>query len=345
MKSWRLLPAAKAFEHYRGDWDALNRAHHNHALLDSRFVAPLVRHFGNDKVMLAVANHSQQNGMAMVVPTALGVWQTFQPSQAPICLLNLGKDADSDEALRGLLCSLPGYAVQLGVLQQDPDYPTAASQHLPEGGQREGIDTVEYIPTARLRLEGTFDDYWKTRSGNLRHNLKRQMKRLEEGGQRLELLEMRDPELMHEAVHSHGELERLGWKAGEGTAIAASNPQGNFYTEVLEALAASGEALAFQLRLDGQVIDSELCLARNGMLIALKTAYDEKIEKLSPGLLLHRKIFESLFSSQGIRVVEFYGRVMEWHLKFTDQVRTMYHLNYWRAPWMAKVYRWAKRRQ
>ncbi|MCP5368587.1 MAG: GNAT family N-acetyltransferase, partial [Hyphomicrobiales bacterium] len=30
------------------------------------------------------------------------------------------------------------------------------------------------------------------------------------------------------------------------------------------------------------------------------------------------------------RVIEFYGPVKDWHTKWTDETRTMYHANYYR---------------
>jgi hypothetical protein len=39
-----------------------------------------------------------------------------------------------------------------------------------------------------------------------------------------------------------------------------------------------------------------------------------------------------LFEDGRIRRIEFYGKVMEWHTRWTDEVRTMYHLNHYRWP-------------
>jgi hypothetical protein len=45
-----------------------------------------------------------------------------------------------------------------------------------------------------------------------------------------------------------------------------------------------------------------------------------------------------LFESGKIRRIEFYGRVMEWHLRWTEQVRTMYHVNYYRWPGLRRLH-------
>jgi hypothetical protein len=139
------------------------------------------------------------------------------------------------------------------------------------------------------------------------------------------------------AVREFGQLESKGWKGQEGTAIEEGNPQGRFYREVLEAFCAAGEGMIYQLLLDGKVVASDLCLARNGMLVVLKTAYDETIEKVSPALLMRQDILERLFEEKKIQVVEFYGKVLDWHLKWTDQVRGMYHINFFRNTLVARL--------
>jgi len=139
------------------------------------------------------------------------------------------------------------------------------------------------------------------------------------------------------AVREFGLLESKGWKGQEGTAIEENNLQGQFYREVLEAFCATGEGLVYQLALDGKVVASDLCLARGGMLVVLKTAYDETIEKVSPALLMRQDILQVLFEEKMIRVVEFYGKVLDWHLKWTDQVRGMYHVNLYRNTLVARL--------
>src|SRR5262249_1834765 len=126
-----------------------------------------------------------------------------------------------------------------------------------------------------------------------------------------------------------------GWKAAGGTAVAPGNPQGAFYGEILTSFLSIHEGCVFELQLDGRVIASDLCLERDGKLFILKTAYDSGVEGLSPGLLLHQEIIEPCFATGRVRMVEFYGRVLDWHTKWTDEFRRMYHLNLYRAPWAA----------
>jgi len=71
----------------------------------------------------------------------------------------------------------------------------------------------------------------------------------------------------------------------------------------------------------------------------LKTAYDEALgRQFSPALLMREEACRSLFDAGDIERIEFYGRVMEWHLRWTGEVRTMYHLNAYRWPGLARLH-------
>jgi hypothetical protein len=336
--SWEFTPAQQTFAKNAQTWDAVNRAGHNHILLDARFVAAALRCFGGSDILLGINEDEAEGGACLLVKSSIGTWQTFQPAQAPLGMLLLYGQPDAQESLLRILLSLPGLALQLGVLQQDPDFPVF---HSPcESPQ---IELLDYIQTPKLPLVGDFEQYWKSCSQNLRHNLARQRKRLAEKGSCLELASHRTSESVPGALSEYGRLESQGWKGREGTAIEVGNRQGDFYREVFEAFSATGEAVIYQLLLDGKVVASDLCLARNGMLVVLKTAYDESIPQMSPALLMRQEILQHLFEEQTIRVVEFYGRVLDWHRKWTDQLRSMYHINCFRTESVARLRSMVKR--
>ena len=74
-----------------------------------------------------------------------------------------------------------------------------------------------------------------------------------------------------------------------------------------------------------------LCLLRGGTLLVLKTTYDERIASaLSPASLLREAELRYIFDSPDIRRIEYYGRVMDWHTKWTSMQRTLYHLTTYR---------------
>lgn len=336
--SWNFYGAYEAFDQYQERWDELNRSQGNHILLDSLFVRSLIRHFSSKDTLLGLSQDPEIPGMVLVNKIREGFWQTFQPSQAPLGLILLGCKDDVACQMQTLIHGLPGYTLKFSVLQQDPDF--TAFQNLE---QCKKIEIIDYIETARLSLVGTFEDYWNKRGKNIVHNLSRQRRRLAERGKQLELAVERDPERIEQCIYEYGRLEQSGWKAKQGTAVTAENSQGLFYQEMIKAFCDRNEGVIYQLLLDGKVVASNLCLERDGMLVILKTAYDEKLTGFSWGLLIHQEIFQVLFTEGRVKVVEFYGRVLDWHLKWTTQTRTMHHMNFYRHRWITEVCGFMKR--
>ncbi len=336
--SWKFSSAAQSFDSLRTLWDECNRAGSNHILLDSGFVSPLVKHFANGKVLLASNSGSADLGAALVVSRGKGLWETFQPSQAPIGLFLLGAPDSNGQAIHRLTRQLPGFALELGVMQQDPDYSS-----LPLAESRPGLERLDYIQTARITMAGDFEAYWKQRGSNLRHNLARRRRRLAEKNLVGELVARRAPGEVADAIREYGRLESAGWKAKDGTAVSLDNEQGRFYRDVFEYFSDHGEAVIYQFVVDQKVVASDLCLMRNGMMVVLKTAYDESFNEYSPALMMREDIMKQLFAENQVRVVEFYGRVMEWHTRWTDEARTLYHVNCLRHLWVASLKKLARR--
>ncbi len=321
--SWKFYPALDAFDGHRRLWGEVNANRGGLVLLDPAFVGLAVRHFASPRTLLAVSEGPGGSSLALVEPRRPGFWETFQPSQAPLGLALLPPGADGRRAVRDLVRSLPGWALALAVLRQDPDLPTVQPSE-PD------MEPVDYITTSRLVLAGTFEDYWKSRSHNLVHNLARQRRRLAEQGVRLRLVTSRRPEEMAEGVRIYAAMETAGWKGHQGSAVAADNPQGHFYRDLLESFAQREEAVIYRLEMNGTPVAAALGLERDATLYLLKITYDERVPRCSPGLLLHEEMLRALFAERRIKVIEYYGRYSEWHRKWTADTRVMTHLNVYR---------------
>ena len=336
--AWSFHPALNAFQQFRGRWDALNLAQNNHVLLDSGFIAALLSHFASHKVVLAIQEDPGNPAMALMESKAPGVWETFQPSWAPLGPILYGTGEGGRENLASLMRSLPGYALQMDVLHQDPDCSGLSA----ESGCH-WIEKLDYIQTARIPLEGTFEEYWTSREGRLRKNNDRLRRRMLEKGLRLDFTVIRDPAEVEGAIQDFCRLESKGWKAKEGTAVLVDNAQGRFYRSLLEDFCSRGEGVIYQLRIDGQVVATDICIARGEMLVLLKTAYDEDLSVYSPAFLLREDIVRDLYAGGQVRNYEFYGPLMEYQLRWTRNVRTLYHLTCFRHQWVRTARNLAKR--
>lgn len=329
---WQLV-AASRFPEFAGHWRALHARGPASVLLDFDFVAPLVDQFAPPGALLACCERQgTMLAMALVAPAGRGAWTTLQPSQAPLGLWLMAPDEALAPLLASLLRALPGLPLVLGLTQADP-------MLLPRPADAPQLRTLDYIDTARVTLAGGFDAYWQARGKNLRGNLRKQRARLEREGvvPRLEIV--RESCAMAAAVAQYGELESSGWKSGQGTAVHADNAQGRYYRAMLEALAARGAASVFRYWFGERLVAMDLCVEDSASIVVLKTAYDEGVGAgLSPTLLMREEACRLLFDAGRFARLEFYGRVMEWHLRWTEEVRTMYHINYYRWPAVRRLH-------
>jgi hypothetical protein len=73
------------------------------------------------------------------------------------------------------------------------------------------------------------------------------------------------------------------------------------------------------------------------VLVILKTAYDESYKSVSPSTLMRHQQFQLLFEEQKFRRIEFFGKVMEWHTRWTTTSRTIYHATAYRWAWLKQL--------
>jgi len=269
--------------------------------------------------------------MFVVVPDGRLRFRTFQPSQLPLGAWVSAKGMDPVELSRSLMRGPLGLCLVLSITQIDP---------LQAPAQADAPDTRHspYIDTAWVDIQGTFEDYWAARGKNLRQNMRKQRNKLLAEGTATQMRVWLDAADMAPALQRYGLLETAGWKASQGTAIGANNEQGRFYTKLFEQAAVRGEAFVTEYLFGEQTVAMNLGLLRNGILVVLKTAYDETVPKaLSPASLLREEELQSFFSDDRFHRIEYYGKVMEWHTKLTEQSRQLYHLTTYRWPVLKRL--------
>jgi CelD/BcsL family acetyltransferase involved in cellulose biosynthesis len=330
--TWNLV-AADRFAQFQQRWQRLHAGSAASPLLAADFVAPLLAEFGTGTELLACYERDGTTlAMAIVAPAGRGTWASFQPAQAPIGLWLQRPGLEVAPLAKELIGALPGFPLVFGLTQMDPAL-------TPRPADSAGVRTLDYIDTAKVTLAGSFDEYWNTRGKNLRGNLKKQRARLEKDGVHLRMQVSRAPEEVAAAVADYGRLESAGWKAGCGTAVDAANAQGRYYRSMLEAFCRRGAGSIYRYWFGEQLVAMDLCIEDRDSIIVLKTSYDESVPKnLSPTLLMREEACRQLFDEGRFARIEFYGRVMEWHLRWTNEVRTMYHVNYYRWPALGRLH-------
>ena len=333
------LSSASGFAAMAERWHALHARVGASPLLAVEFVQPLLAQFGSGAEYLACCEHQGRTvAMALVAPRGRLAWATFQPAQAPLGLWLQEAALDSGALLAALMPELPGMALVFGLTQCDPDL----MARLPDGDR---VRTLDYIQSAKITLAGPFDAYWEGRGKNLRNNLKKQRARLARDGIEVRMQVSRQAHEVAAAVAQYGQLESAGWKAGGGTAVSADNDQGRYYRAMLEGFCRRGAGSIYRYWFGTELVAMDLCIEDGAQLIVLKTTYDEQVpSNLSPTLLMREDQCRALFDEQRLGRVEFYGKLMEWHTRWTDEVRTLYHINFYRWPALARLHaRWQRR--
>lgn len=334
---WQLY-STTAFAQFVGDWDRLVDDAGGAPFLSSPFLFPLLDHFGSGRERLAVYRDREGvAAMTILVRTSAGAWDTFQPSQLPLGPWLVRRGQDPVAAARALLRRIPGLALQLGLTQLDPHmYERPVSGH--------DVATLDYVETAAVAVEGTFEDYWAGRGKNLRANMRKQRNRLVADGIATRFDVLTRSHQMADAIECYGQLEGSGWKAATGTAIERDNAQGRFYRAMLENFCSLGRGRVCRLLFGDRVVAMDLCIEGAGMEVVLKTTYDETISNLSPAFLLREEEMRRHFADKRVRRVEFFGKVMDWHLQWTREARMLYHVNVNRFPRLARLRdRWRSR--
>lgn len=326
--AWHKLPARSLAQdaQHRADWDRLNAARRDLPFMTSDAIVAALDVFGSGREMLAIGRAERRTvAMLVLAPQGRIGWQTFQPSQLPlgawVAEPGVSPRAITHSLLRGPL----GFCLVLSLNQVDPwlaprEEPSATSA------------VSDYIETGWVDVQGSFEDYWSARGKNLRQNMRKQRSKLSGDGIRLQTRVFTDPGDMAPAIERYGALESAGWKAARGTAIHLGNAQGRFYRELFETAARDGAAIVYECLFDDRTVAINLCLRRGETLVVLKTTYDESIQSFSPAFLLNQDAVEKVFGCGTIRRLEFYGRLMDWHTKWTHNKRVLYHFTAYRWP-------------
>ncbi|WP_326539112.1 GNAT family N-acetyltransferase [Pseudorhodoferax sp.] len=332
--TWKDWPARQLQDDVdlRAQWDRLNAERGDLPFMGAHAWGLALAVFGRGNERLLVGEVGAQCVAMLVLEDAGKLrWQTFQPSQMPLGAWVAQAGISVDDLARSVLQRGPmKLALSVSITQIDALF-------APRGADESDNRHDDYIDTAWVDLAGTFEDYWAARGKNLRQNMRKQRNKLETEGVRAETLVFREAADVPGAIARYGALEGQGWKAQEGTAILPDNDQGRFYTGLLQGLAAQGEAEIYEYRFDDKPVAVNLCVRRGGTLTILKTTYDESIRAYSPAFLLNQDILEALYAEQKITRLEYYGSLMEWHTRWTDNKRTIYHLTSFRNSMVKRM--------
>ncbi len=188
-----------------------------------------------------------------------------------------------------------------------------------------------------LRLNGrTFDDYWRTRPGQLRSTVKRKSKK--------NIVSIRiEKEFNPESWDDYERVYEKSWKTGEG------NPE--FLRELAKQEAEAGALRLGLAYIDGICVAAQFWTVENGEALIHKLAHDEAYLSASPGTLLSAGLFQHVIDVDHVNIIDFGTGDDKYKSDWMEEIRTRYRLDLFHPniplswPYIAKHYllRLAKR--
>jgi len=325
---WQLTPLAELDVLWWQDWDALNKEHFaSHPGLSSTFVRLTAKHFSSRQMLGATLRSGNSTLIkTLIVESARAQWRVFCPAQAVIAPLVFDqKLGNQSRPLIRLLASLPGIALKLDLLNQDPRYSILAGRNAPRSRISASWDSVS------IHEPRGFAAYWASRRKDLRDNLRRRMHRADQDQLHFTLDVHSEPTTVAAAVDRFGMLESRGWKGHEGSSLHPDNVQGRFYRELMQSMATSGNAKIFELRAGERLAASLLVLSGGSMSIFLKTTHDEALRQYSIGYVLMHHILRHVMDMNSDTVVEFYTHASREQLLWATSTAPMHNVCVYRS--------------
>lgn len=320
-------------------WQQLNQTGQNQPILTADFVSICLDNFATGNEIIAVCqDKTGPHAMGVFHRTGLGRYATFQPSQAPLGLFLSRDNQWNSSLLAGLTDALPGIVFMIDFLQQDTTFIEVDSSLR--------LITSPYITTGRLDAPKDFEQFFASLGKNMRQNYNKVVNRCNKQQITLDTQLITNANDITDAIKRYGEFESSGWKGQTGTAVNIDNQQGKFYQQLLSHYAQQDQTEIWHYKVDSEIVATDLCIKSNGILVILKTAYNEEFKKLSPALQLKFEIFRhhSQSSVNDVESIEFFGKAMEWHKRFNSQLREIEHLTYLPNALLQSLYMKLKRK-
>ena len=234
-------------------------------------------------------------------------------------------DAEAAEALVSFI--LAHASDRLGVGYLDADGPDARRwiRAARDQGYVVDIREIQESPFVDICRYNCWEQYERSLSKNLRVDLRRRWRRLNESGD-VSIDIASDALLIDRLLYEGFRLEGSDWKTARGTAIASRRATAEFYRQIGYWAADRGWLRLSFLRLDGSPIAFHFNVEANGVHYHLKGGYDPTYRQLSPGKVLHAELIRRAFGS-GLDRFDFLGAAEPYKLQFADSRRSLIALN------------------
>lgn len=331
-----------AFDAIAGEWNALVVRTDDQIFYRHEFVRCWVMHFAPDARLRILTARDAGGRLVGLLPLrakrgrqyGVPVRQLLSLTNKHSCRFDLVAE-DPKSAGRAFLA----------YLAKDRTWDVLRLGDVPEGGaawamleaaREAGMPSGTWLSARSpyVRLPASVDA-WQRQRGRHAKPLRRRRRRLEERGQ-VTMERVTSAEQLSERLAEGVELERSGWKAQQGTAIAQGSRRLGFYTDLARAAAEAGWLGLYFLRLDGKAIAFQYGLEYAGRYLALKPAYDEAFAEVSPGQLLTEGLIQECIGRK-VTELDLLGDDAPFKREWTDVVRPHHWLFIYRDSWRGRT--------
>jgi CelD/BcsL family acetyltransferase involved in cellulose biosynthesis len=315
-----------AFDALEAEWNDLVTRTDDQVFYRHEFVRCWLRHFAPEGRLRILTGRDAEDRLVAVLPL-----QAKYGRQYGLPVRQLLSLTNKHSCRFDLLAEDPRRAgtAFLAHLMKDPSWDLLRLADVPEGGAAFSVlaaarkvgmpcGTWESANSPYARLPESVDT-WQRERGRKSKPLRRRRRRLEERGA-VTLERVTGGERLAERLEEGFALERSGWKAERGTAIAQSQRRLAFYSDLADVAAKAGWLGLYYLRLDTQAIAFQYGLEYGGRYLAMKPGYDESFAEVSPGQLLTEGLIQDCIG-RGVTELDLLGDDAPFKREWTDTVR------------------------
>jgi CelD/BcsL family acetyltransferase involved in cellulose biosynthesis len=175
-------------------------------------------------------------------------------------------------------------------------------------------------PCAWIDVHGSWDAFLAARSRNLKKNLKRKLKKLEEVGEVKFTTYDTWPELV-DGFEVYRQVEGRSWKPTSKLGVAKSKKYWDYYSALLYEFGPRRKLHIRTLSVDGKPIAATFGLLDAGRFLSLHIAHDLDYAQFSPGVLLTAYELEEAHRRPDYSAYEFLGGFLDNKLSWTSTAR------------------------
>lgn len=167
-------------------------------------------------------------------------------------------------------------------------------------------------------LSGDWKSFSSTLSVNFKKTLRKRFNKAESKGI-LNLETLRATDQLDAKLNTVFEIEYSSWKGRNGTAIKCHPDVEHYYRGLASWAMQQGNLLLFILTLNDTPIGATFCLSTGQTVFGIKVGYDESYGDISPGILLHKMMYDYFFSLGTVSKHDFLGNCEPWKMEWTNR--------------------------